>query len=204
MEGPGYQLIQLRDGNIASANTRICLWDVNGNSLKQFTPPPPVGTLYANISSLLELKSGIIVSGDSNYNIRLWNREGECINTVKGHSGYVRGLLELQNGLLASNSDDGSIKLWDSSMKCTGSFQNFGLSYGFIELRDGVLAVGSDSKMIYLWDNRGSPVATFAGHKHYVRALIELADGTLASGCADGTIKVWDRSGKCMMTTPSR
>ena len=42
---------------------------------------------------------------------------GNCEQTLIGHSQYVYGLLELPNSILISGSSDSSIGVWDLSQK---------------------------------------------------------------------------------------
>ena len=67
--------------------------------------------------SVIELKDGRIASGSCDGIIKIWQfnsqtNQYECIDTFKGHNGWVNSIIELQDGRLASCSNDHEIKIW--------------------------------------------------------------------------------------------
>ncbi|KAJ5778340.1 hypothetical protein N7520_001586 [Penicillium odoratum] len=126
------------------------------------------------------------------------NSWGSTLQTLEGHSGWVRSVAFSPDGLtLASGSDDNTIKLWDTA---TGTqrqtLEGHSGSVGSVAFSpDGLtLASGSDDNTIKLWDTAtGTQRQTLKGHSDWVRSVAFSPDGlTLASGSEDNTIKLWD------------
>lgn len=66
------------------------------------------------VLTIEELKSGEIVTGSLDTNLKVWNYEtGKCKKTYKGHTHGIIIIQELQNGNLASSSLDKTIILWN-------------------------------------------------------------------------------------------
>lgn len=63
--------------------------------------------------SLIELGNGNIASGSRDNTIKIWNRNGECLKTLTGHSGTILSLAETSDGKLVSASRDKTIKIWE-------------------------------------------------------------------------------------------
>ena len=45
--------------------------------------------------------------------VKVWSIEGQLLNTMSGHSGFVFALIYLQSGELVSGGDDCQVKVWD-------------------------------------------------------------------------------------------
>src|SRR2546423_210821 len=91
----------------------VRLWDVKlGTALEDVPHPGPVLSLAWSPDGRL------LASGDFAGTIRLWEMRktgsARCVQTLWGHSNWVRGLAFAPNGSrLASASWDGTVKLWE-------------------------------------------------------------------------------------------
>ncbi|KAK3952208.1 hypothetical protein QBC32DRAFT_324617 [Pseudoneurospora amorphoporcata] len=115
---------------------------------------------------------------------------GSCLQTLKGHSDYVRSIAFSPDGQrLASGSDDRTIKIWDAaSGSCLQTLEGHSsYVYSVAFSPDGQrLASGSNDKTIKIWDlASGNCLQTLEGHSGSVYSVAFSPDGQrLASGRA--------------------
>src|SRR6266702_4098401 len=178
----------------------VRLWDVKlGTALEDVPQPGPVLSLAWSPDGRL------LASGDFAGTIRLWEMRktgpARCVQTLWGHSNWVRGLAFAPNGSrLASASWDGTVKLWEVGE--TGSGRCLQTLVGHTERvhcvawsPDGrLLASGGFDHTIRLWDGKaGSARVALQGHSAVVQALAFTPDSRhLLSGSDDGTLRLWD------------
>jgi WD40 repeat protein len=64
-----------------------------------------------------------LISGSSDSTIKIWNiLSGECLKTLKGHSGPIWSIQLITNDRVISCSNDKTIKIWDlSTGQCVGT-----------------------------------------------------------------------------------
>lgn len=58
------------------------------------------------------------MSGSSDKSIKVWNREGECITTIRGHLKCVQCLTQLDSLEVVSGSADKTLKVWNRGWEC--------------------------------------------------------------------------------------
>jgi WD40 repeat protein/transcriptional regulator with XRE-family HTH domain len=183
------------DGNVR-------LWDAKLGTLLEELPHP--GPVYALAWSP---DGHVLASGDFVGTVRLWQRQptgtAGCIQTLSGHSSWMRGLAFAPDGsLLVSASRDGSLKLWEvSSGRClqTLSRQAEQGHTAFVNRvawspDGGTLVSGGSDRTIWLWEARsGTCRAVLHGHSADVRGLAFTPDSRqLLSSSEDGTLRLWD------------
>jgi WD40 repeat protein len=100
------------------------------------------------------------LSGHRGGQILLWNLEtGECLATLKGHSGIVYSVQITPDGLFAvSGSDDKTVKVWDlEAGTCVGTLEGHQNPFVIDSVAispDGTLiaSTGFTDKTVRLWD----------------------------------------------------
>jgi len=55
----------------------------------------------------------MLVSCSSDKKIKIWNKKGDCIETLRGHKNWILCISVLKNGDLASGSLNKTIKIWN-------------------------------------------------------------------------------------------
>jgi WD40 repeat protein/transcriptional regulator with XRE-family HTH domain len=151
----------------------------------------------------------LLASGDVAGVIRLWQRQpsgpARCVQTISGHSSFVRGLAFAPDGSrLASASWDGSVKLWEvASRRCLQTLTRHTERVQALAWSPdgGTLASGGSDHTIWLWDAKlGTSRAALQGHTAEVLGLAFTPDSRhLLSGSQDGTLRLWEvESAQCV------
>jgi outer membrane protein assembly factor BamB len=145
-----------------------------------------------------------VYSGSSDRMVRVWStRDGQLLQTLKGHTDCVHSLAVAQDGTLYSGSWDGSVHVW-----CGKTGRHLRTLIGH---HDGVLALaigangdvfsGSGDQMIRVWSGLdGTHIRTLVGHTSNVNALAASPD-KVYSGSLDSTIRVWSATNGAHLQT---
>jgi WD40 repeat protein/transcriptional regulator with XRE-family HTH domain len=191
------------DGSLLASgghDATVRLWDARrGTPLEELPHPSAVFSLAWSPDGRL------LASGDVAGTIRLWERQQTgpttCVQTLVGHSNWVRGLAFAPNGSrLASASWDGTVKLWEvgetGSRRCLQTLTGHTEKVNCVAWSPdgGTLASGSLDHTIWLWDGQeGTARVVLQGHSAVVNGLAFTPDSrSLLSGSGDGTLRLWD------------
>ncbi len=110
----------------------------------------------------------MIASASLDKNIKLWNRNGELISTLRGHNTDVRGVAFLSTPINSSNNKQKKQKNY-------------------------MIASASGDSTIKLWDTSGTLITTLQAHKGAVWDVEFTPDGkTLISGSEDNNLMLWN------------
>ena len=151
-----------------------------------------------NISCIIEIKSGKIVTGLYDNTIKIWNIESNNCEITKTDEGNILYLLYFRKNEILTGNNKNNIQLWyinDSkfgenikTFKGHSSFVNC-----LIKCNDLFFASASKDKAIKIWDYLNNKcLKTLEGHNDNVHSLTLLKDGRLYSGSADKSIKIWN------------
>jgi WD40 repeat protein/transcriptional regulator with XRE-family HTH domain len=182
----------------------VRLWDPKLGTPLQDVPHP--GAVF---SLAWSLDGRRLASGDFAGTIRIWQMQqtgsATCVQTLLGHSNWVRGLAFAPDGSrLASASWDGSVKLWElASGRCLQTLEGHTERVQALawSADGGTLASGSFDHTIRLWDGQeGRSRVVLQGHSAEVYDLAFTPDSRhLLSGSEDGTLRLWEMaSGQCV------
>ncbi|CAD5956070.1 putative WD repeat-containing protein all2124 [Planktothrix rubescens] len=149
----------------------------------------------------------LIASASEDKTIKLWNREGKVIQTLKGHKKSVWFVTFSPNSqLIASASKDKTIKLWTKDGTIIRTLEGHKDEVKWVSFSpDGQqIASASKDKTVKIWSLNGNLIKTLNGHKTPVLSVVFSPDNQLiASSSEDGIINIWTRQGELIKTIPA-
>lgn len=186
----------------ASWDGTIKLWEVDLKTNK-YILKKTLNSSSGGVWKVAISPSGEIVSTGRDGTLKLWDKNGQLLQTLTGHQAEIRSVAFSPDGkLIASGSFDKTIKIWSEDGKLQRTINN----------TDGVLAVafspdgqkiatGGVDNVVKIWTVTGKILKTFSGHSSEIRGLAFSPNGKLiASASADKTIKLWKVDGDLIST----
>lgn len=158
-----------------------------------------------NISTLVVLPTGKVVSGSRNGALKVWNPlTGECLHTLTGHTQWINRLVVLPTGEVISGGMDSVIGVWNPETgTCLYALRGHKNSITDLAvLPTGTVVSGSRDGTLKVWDPlAGVCIHTLSGHKERIVGLAVLPTGEVVSASSDKTLKVWSPwTGACLHT----
>ena len=145
-----------------------------------------------------------IASASFDKTVKLWNREGKLLQTLKGHQEGVYSVAFSPDGeTIASTSADRTIKLWNREGKLLQTLEGHQKQVGSVAFSpDGeTIASASYDNTIKLWNREGELLQTLEGHQDGVPGVDFSPNGeTIATASLDNTVKLWNRNGALLQT----
>jgi len=145
-----------------------------------------------------------IASVSDDKTVKLWDLNGNLLQTFEGHSDEVLRVSFSPDGqIIASSSADKTVKLWNLDGKLWRVLEGHSdRVYGVSFSPDGqTIASASFDRTIRLWSINGNPLRTLEGHNDRVYGVSFSPDGqTIASASHDRTIRLWSIDGKLLRT----
>ncbi len=145
----------------------------------------------------------LIASASDDKRVRLWNRNGKFLHTLK-HENRVNSVSFSPEGeLIASASDDSTIKLWNYKGELIKTLKKGSdpITDASFSPNGKLIASASDDKTIKIWNRDGELLKTIYGHDDRVKAVsFSLDSRIIASGSWDNTVKLWTLDGELLKT----
>ncbi|CAF1028187.1 unnamed protein product [Brachionus calyciflorus] len=182
--------------------------------------PEPIDSVILDdwVSSIKGLNDLILI-GCYDTSVQIWNKTGELIVSLPGHTGPVKSVAWINESKILSSSHDQSILVWNlsknvltKSVKCVGHTE----SVECIDINDDKSKFISTSwdKMIKLWNLNEedeleesvitkkkksdvpsrvkTPIITLSGHSENVSSCKWMDDKTACTASWDHSIRLWD------------
>jgi WD40 repeat protein/DNA-binding SARP family transcriptional activator len=172
-------------------------------TLRTWIPPATRIAARPGTAPLLSRDNRLVVSGDVEGPIHLWNPATGKERELAGHKDVSYAQFSPDGTQIVSASHDGSVLLWDAR---TGRSRRVptldGLKYAAaIDASGQRIAVGGATPLVIQAPD-GSARRRLDGHRGYVNALVFSPDSEhLLTGSDDGTARVWNaRSGALART----
>ncbi len=150
--------------------------------------------------------NGQTIATTSTDNIKLWQRDGKLLRTLRGDGDDFVSINFSPDGkvLAAAGGSKGAIKLWSLDGKLLNTIQSQEPISLIAFSPDGkTIASAHSDRTVKLWSLDGKLLRTFKGHSDEVQGVSFSPDGLiLASVSQDKTIKLWQRDGKLIRTIP--
>ncbi|OZH53560.1 hypothetical protein AFK68_16820 [Hydrocoleum sp. CS-953] len=145
-----------------------------------------------------------IATASDDGTVKLWNKKGELLQTLKAHNSGISDVDFSSDGeRMATASDDGMVKLWNQQGELLQTLEGHKKRVSDIAFSpDGkTIATASDDSTVKLWNQQGELLQTLKGHKSSVSDVDFSSDGkTIATASNDKTVKLWNRQGKLLQT----
>jgi WD40 repeat protein len=141
-------------------------------------------------------------SGDKT--VRLWNLNGQTLQTLKGHTKEVMSVAFSPDGkTIATASGDKTVRLWNLNGQPLHTLNGHTEDVTSVAFSpdDKTIASGSYDNTVRLWNLDGQPLQTLNGHTSVVSSVAFSPDGkTIASGSYDNTVRLWNLDGQPLHT----
>lgn len=198
----GEVLVTVEPGSSAGSDDPavLGLWDKNGNKIS-FCKTPPIRALEWAPSGEM------FVTGSTDTGIRLWDRAGNQVQVLSGHTGSVYSLAWSKTGTLGSAQHDGKILLWDPDFTFLEIQERKGLGI-ITKLKwsaDGSILAGFFEKRIVFWTNEGQRCgelkdigAQFAHNEDVKEIQWAPQSNLLASIAWEDLIRIWNAKRECI------
>ncbi|KAM3140114.1 hypothetical protein pb186bvf_007914 [Paramecium bursaria] len=129
----------------------------------------------------------IIVSGDENGDIIMWNIEGPQLYSKQGHKGCVNSLVITDH--IYSSGDDKQIKLWSMDLQFISKiYQSQYEIEALLVLGDIIIAGDQDGGLIMIQDKKS--ICELKAHKDRIYKLSY--SNVIITASSDGTAKIYE------------
>jgi WD40 repeat protein len=194
----------------ASSDNTVKLWELTGESLQRLRGHSDwvVDVAFSPVcersgpcrrEAFPEENGDILATASGDNTIKLWNRRGEELAILQGHTDWVNGVTFSPDGqTIATVSDDDTARLWTLDGKTLAIFRGHRDDVSSVAFSpDGqTIATTSKDETIKLWNLAGQELKTLIGHRAWVRSVTFSPSGdTLATTCANRSLKLWTRQG---------
>ena len=147
------------------------------------------------IWKIIHFNEDLIISGGRDKIIKVWNKEGSCIQRLQNHQQSILCLAQINENIFVSGSRDKTICIWEKDV-------SFALKDTITTNQTTILAVcgldlntfacaGADGRiLIHGLDKELKGI--LEGHQDWVWGLFKMNENILISWSEDATIRIWD------------
>lgn len=151
-----------------------------------------------DVKGFLKMRSGDILSWNTENRIYLWHSNGACKMVLEGHTDTVNGVMKLKSDSVLSWSDDNTLRKWASNGECKAVLKGHKDAVtGALKLKSGFILSWSDDKTLRIWSPECTCKAVLKGHKDAVLGAMVLKYGDILSWSDDNTLRIWSPKGGC-------
>ena len=198
---------------ITGTDGRVFLWQKNPTTGTWGKQPEQSWQASSDwvLSAAFSPDSQILVTGNADNTVQLWDLQGNLLNTFKGHGNLIRSVTFSPDGqTLASGSGDSTVKLWRSNpynQKIVPSLiteQSKAVNSVSFSPDGEIIATGGNDQQVRLWMAGSKGYSLFkelSGHSEAVNSVVFSHQGQLlATGSDDRTVRLWTNQGDLVRT----
>ncbi|WP_020527112.1 toll/interleukin-1 receptor domain-containing protein [Flexithrix dorotheae] len=145
-----------------------------------------------------------VLTGSFDNTAKLWDLEGNELQTFEGHSAIVKSVCFSPDGkYVLTGSNDYTAILWDLQGHELQKFKGHNDCIFSIDFSPNgkYIITGSWDNTAKLWDLNGKVLQTFSGHTDHITSVSFSPFGKyILTGSFDNTAKLWDLAGKELQT----
>ncbi|MDO9177192.1 MAG: DUF4062 domain-containing protein [Agitococcus sp.] len=177
------------------------LWLKNKTPYKHFVRSGLLKPFRAHMDKILGIEvfpDGRILSYAyvADYNICLWNSDGELLALLVGHTHPINGVKILADGRILSYSADETLCLWDSDGNPLAVLKGHtNPVHGVKILPDGRILSYAHDNTIRMWSSEGKFLRGWRWHVDTVQGIEILSDEKCVSYSDDGSLMIWKLNG---------
>ncbi|KAG2207386.1 hypothetical protein INT47_006861, partial [Mucor saturninus] len=177
------------------------------NGIQEIYEFPPLSTSLSELHKAegiycVQFDKNKYVTGSRDNTIKVWDKEGKCMQTIEGHTASVL-CLQYNDTVIVSGSSDSTLMVSDlASGNHLRSLTGHSDSVLCLKLvgNDRVISCSKD-RSLKLWNmDTGECIRTYQGHEAAVNA-VQWMDNHIVSASGDRTIRIWNlETGECIKT----
>ncbi|NEQ35801.1 MAG: hypothetical protein F6K40_05685, partial [Okeania sp. SIO3I5] len=148
--------------------------------------------------------SQMIATASGDNTVKLWNRQGQLLQTLTGHKSWVNGVaFSPDSQMIATASGDNTVKLWNRQGQLLQTLTGHKSWVNGVAFSPDsqMIATASGDNTVKLWNQQGKELQTLKGHEESVNGVAFSPDGQMiATASGDNTVKLWNQQGKELQT----
>ncbi|MGD1705207.1 WD40 repeat domain-containing protein, partial [Dapis sp. BLCC M229] len=154
------------------------------------------------LSVAFSLDGKTIATASDDKTVKLWNRQGELLQTLTGHENSVLSVAFSPDGEIIATAGYKTVKLWNPQGELLQTLTGHEAWVRSIAFNpDGkTIATASDDKTVKLWNRQGELLQTLTGHENSVLSVAFSPDGESIATASYKTVKLWNRQGELLQT----
>ena len=149
------------------------------------------------INDIIELKDEKIVACSEDNDIKIFDKDGNCLYILHGHTSGVRALCLLKNERFASGSADKTVRIWSlkqhKTIKSLKDQTNPIISLTALPGDKEEKLASCSFREILIYDEHFAVKYKLTEHQNWVRDFIPMEKERYASCSDDGLIKIYDK-----------